>query len=730
MLRKVVFDAARRLVPMFGVRALVAWALAVTFAAPLVSAGHGAQRTQPPPTFRAEVNHVEVDVTVTGAGDEFVRNLGRDDFEVLEDGKAQDVSTFGLVDLPYEVRSAAPALSSTRIEPDVRSNAAVPEGRVFVIVLDDLHTSPLRSARVKEAARQFTERYVGAHDLVSIIYTSGRSGASQEFTPSSTLLLASIDKFMGRKVRSALLERLDQYRRQDDRKTQADIRLQHIADPLEAERARQAESLLETLERLGDLLGSTRGRRKSVVLISEGIDYDIHNAVRQTTSGLSTFTSSYAQAIVDRLRRAIGAMTRANVIVYGIDPRGIATTGDDMIEVGSFPENPLMGLTASALQDELRRAQESLRVLSEETGGFAATSSNDFSSAFERIVRQNSTYYVLGYRSNNTRADGRFRQIDVRVKRPGVRVRARKGYLAPSSRETRSATMSPRAEPADVLRQTLNNPLPLGGVPLRAFAAPFKGPGVTGSVLLGLEMDARNFRFGQEGGFYTDTVDAAVVAVDAEGRFLDGDRHSVALRLKPETYEAVRAKGLRLMFRLNLAPGRYQLRAGAHETGSAAVGSVHYDIEVPDFNQAPLSLSGVVLTSTSAAATPTPRPDPELDALLRAPPAVTRDFARTDTLAALFALYHDAKEPVGTVDVAITVAADDGQVRFSSDLQITEDNLRKAPHGYGSIVQVPLAGLVPGEYVLRVQARSRTADGLIVVRNLPFQVQSAEAAAR
>ena len=114
-------------------------------------------------------------------------------------------------------------------------------------------------------------------------------------------------------------------------------------------------------------------------------------------------------------------------------PRGLSGF-DDAAEIASLPNDPSLNLGLSALQRELQTSQDSLRVLSDETGGFAAVNSNDFAKGFERIIRDNSSYYVLGYYSNDSKRDGQFRTLTVRVKRPGLQVRARKGYTAPKGR--------------------------------------------------------------------------------------------------------------------------------------------------------------------------------------------------------------------------------------------------------------------------------------------------------
>jgi hypothetical protein len=187
---------------------------------------------------------------------------------------------------------------------------------------------------------------------------------------------------------------------------------------------------------------------------------------------------------------------------------------------------------------------------------------------------------------------------------------------------------------------------------------------------------------------------------------------------------------MRLLFRLNLPPGRYQLRAAAHETGAGAGGSVHYDVEVPDFDAALLSMSGLVLTSTTAAAIPTPRPDPELQDVLADPPTGLRRFRTVETVGALFVLYCDVRKTLSPIDVVTTVGTEGGPPRFRSESQVSADVLREAKNGYASFVTVPLAEMPPGRYVLRVQATSRVAGSVTAFREVPFEVEAASTPAR
>ena len=169
--------------------------------------------TPPPVTFQVEVNYVDIDAVVTDERGNFVADLTKDDFELFEDGKRQEIRTFSLVDIPAPRpgRGLAAAASDATAASDVKSNAQPISGRLYVIVLDDLNVSPLRTKVVINAARQFIERHFGSEDIAAITYTSGRTDAGQEFTSERALLLAAIDKFQGRKLRSTVLEKADQY---------------------------------------------------------------------------------------------------------------------------------------------------------------------------------------------------------------------------------------------------------------------------------------------------------------------------------------------------------------------------------------------------------------------------------------------------------------------------------------------------------------------------------------
>jgi len=232
------------------------------------AAAVAAQQEGPGVTFRVEVNYVEVDAVVTDASGRIVTDLTQADFEVLEDGRPQKVAAFSLVNLPIE-RQVRPLFAGAPIEPDVGANT-IAEGRIYMLVLDDLHTNFTSTARVRRFLRDFVENNFGANDLAAIVYTSGRATAGQEFTSRRRLLLEAIDRFSGRRLRSEALEMADELSRRTDSSLDptSDRDLTRL-DPLEAERAHEARSMLSSLRDLAAFMEGIRGRRKAMLLISE-----------------------------------------------------------------------------------------------------------------------------------------------------------------------------------------------------------------------------------------------------------------------------------------------------------------------------------------------------------------------------------------------------------------------------------------------------------------------------
>jgi VWFA-related protein len=700
-----------------------------------VSAGSAQQPAQPVPppdaqgavTFRAETNFVEVHAIVTDRTGAFVRGLTADDFEVYEGGRLQKPSVFSMVDLPIE-KPFTPVNAEGPIESDVRQTVRTFDGRIYVLLLDDLHTMATRTQLVRDTARKFIENYFGTNDLAAVVYASGRQEAGQELTSSRKLLIDAINRFQGMKLPTIGQEKLAAHLRQADndafnddpdnptqngRSAEGLTKAQQTKDPLDPERAYNIRRSLQSIENVSNWLADVQGRRKALLFFSEGFDYDIYQPFDLAPE---------SSAIIADTRQAAAAAQRANVNIYGVDPRGLSNFGE-MIDISGRSDYPQLefGNFRGEL-NELKLAQESLMSLADETGGFAIVNSGDVVGGLGRVVLDNSRYYVLGYYSDTRNWNTRFLKIDVKVKTPGLRVRARKGFLPPDPKriaKAREAEVKAGTSPA--LKAAINKPVPIGSLPARVFAAPFKGSGSTASVLLALEIDGPSLKFTQADGRYNETLETSIVAVDEKGKVQGGDRQTFNLRLMPQTYERISTTGVRLLSRLPLPPGRYQVRVGASESTGGTIATVPIDVEVPDYAKVPFALSGVVLTSTSAERLVTANSDPELQAMFGTPPQVTRTFARAETLTAYVEVYDSAKD-THAINIATTVTdAMTGRSVFQNQDRRTVQGSNK-PEGQGVRTDVSLMDLAPGKYVLHVTATS-TSGGRTAERNVLFEVK-------
>ena len=334
---------------------------------------------QPPPVFRTGTNQVRVDVTVTDRKGEPVKDLGKDDFDVREDGVPQAIDTIKLI----EANGAAPDDDMSlpiRSRQHAYAEAARDDIRVFVIFWDEYHIGEMAPAiRARAALTDFVQAAFGPTDLVALMDQLTPSDTI-EFTRDRRDLAEKVHKLRGRQgvyipPRSAV-EEAQMYRSRD----------------IEMLRAQVTASALEAT--IG-FLGSIKEGRKSILFVSQTIG----------RLGYSTMDTS------NWLDSTIRSANANNVSIYSFDPRGL---------------------------DVNIRPSDVLHALADQTGG-RQFSNNYPAIALREVVKNASAFYLLGYASQKNPADGKFHKIAVHVKRPNVDVKSRTGYYAPSSVEMEAA---------------------------------------------------------------------------------------------------------------------------------------------------------------------------------------------------------------------------------------------------------------------------------------------------
>lgn len=620
---------------------------------------------QPPsqddtPTFRSGVTLVQIDAFVTDRDGRPVTDLTADDFEILESGEPREITAFAAANVPAPVPVDLPG----GIESDVRSNST-PPGRTYLMALDEM--APENAVRSRHILRQFFDANFGPGDVAAVTLTGrGLASSGQDFTNSTRLLLSAIDRFTGGFP-------------------SFDANATH---PVTSDGRQLASSLRSLTEFLATLPG-----RKVLLLVAEGLGgLDAFAAVDYQGTSLSP-------AELD-LHEAVAAATRGNVAIYPIDPRGATT---DTTAAESFDVTNLS-------------ARVDLAAIADITGGFSLTGSNNFAGAFERIVRENSHYYTIGFASEYRRRDGRFVPVDVRVKRPGLRVASRDGFLAPLTRERRAPAVAGDAR-MPAVAEALASPLAVPDVPMRVGAAAYRTRGRNASVALVVEFDLSKLGLVEKDGTLSGEFEITYLATDASGKVRPGRRHTATLSLKQSAAGLAFRAGARVLSEFELPAGRYQLRVAAG--GEVRAGSIVYDLDVPDFGRRPLAVSGLSLTVLSAPAATTLRVRDPLGRVLPTPPVASRDFASADTMTFHAEVYEERGERKPAL-VTADLRREDGTVVKTAAALKGLPLLSGAASGRGVSGVFPLADLQPGVYLLHVDARS--ADGRVAAREVPIRV--------
>ena len=400
------------------------------------------------PIFRTEANYVRIDVFATRDG-EPVTDLRPEDFELLDEGVPQEISQFEYI----RIRGNVP--QESRLEPNTvaqsREMLRDPRARVFVLFLDTRHVALASSRRISQPLIESLDRLIGVDDLIGVM-TPEMSAADVTFARKTISLQAMLDReWWGGRDQLVSSDPVEaQYRfcfPESDGEVARDL----------IDRRRE-KMTLDALEELVRFLRGVREERKAILVITEGWrlfrpDPSIMNKTgpgglppagfdpgtgRLTIREPSTSTNpqsdcardAMALAMVDtetQFRFMLDEANRANASFYPVDPRGLAVFESDI-----GPDRPLSPEEDRA---RLRDRQNSLRTLADLTDGMAVVNTNNIAGNLERVVEDLSSYYLLGYYATGVRMDGKFHDVNVRVKRPGVDVRARRGYLAASPEE-------------------------------------------------------------------------------------------------------------------------------------------------------------------------------------------------------------------------------------------------------------------------------------------------------
>src|SRR5262245_51757371 len=584
--------------------------------------------TDQQPVFRTGINFVRVDVIITDKSGNQIADLKDTDFDITEDGKPQKIETFKLVSLDGgRVEAARTPPKQIRSDYDEESEAARDDVRLFAIFFDDYHVRRGASMAVRNPITKFVDTQIGPTDMVGIMYPL-ESTASVRFTRNHDAVMRAVQQFMGRKY---------------DYTPRNQFEEKYAYYPTEVvERIRNQVSL-SAIKSLIVHMGSLKEGRKALLLVSEGYTNALPPQMRNadaTRPGSGNPNAFNPMAGVndpneDRyqffsnvdlqsdMREVYDTANRNNVAIYSIDPRGLPGFEFDINE----------GVNIQTDSTYLRSTMDTLRVLAENTDGRAIVNRNDLDVGMKQITTDSSAYYLIGYNSTQAPSDGKFHEIKVRVKRPGVQVRSRKGYWALNQEQTARALAPPKAtvpKAVDEAIASVNRSSRAAVV--RTWLGTSRGEnGKTRVTLVREPIPNTPGECAASRGGRPVRVSVMAVAPDGSPVFRGRVPDVAVASTSPTSAAAAGQSGAaargssRLSF--DAPPGKVQLRLSVEGSGSSVLDTETRELTVPDLT-----------ASTTLLGTPSilrARTIPEFNRMKGDPDAVpvaVREFSRTDRL--------------------------------------------------------------------------------------------------
>lgn len=645
-----------------------------------------------PPVFRAGINYVRVDVIISDKNGNPVADLQAADFDVSEDGKPQKIDTFKLIKLDGgTAESLKEPPKEIRNDYDEEMEAARDDVRLFAIFLDDYHVRRGASMSVRGQLTRFIDTQMGPSDMVGVMYPL-ESTASVRMTRNHSAVARGLGQFLGRKF-------------EYQPKNQFEETYAHY--PTETvERIRNQVSL-SALKGLIVHMGSLKEGRKSLILVSEGytniIPPQMRNADAQQPglgnpqagnpfAGVNDINEDRATwtAGLDMdsdLREIYDTANHNNVSIYAVDPRGLPGFEFDINEGVGFQTD----------SKYLSSTMDTLRTLAENTDGRAIVNRNDLAIGMKQITRDSSAYYLIGYNSAQAPTDGKFHEIKVKVKRPGVQVRARKGYWALTREEVARATAPPKPAVPKPVELAISNAVirPSRASVVRSWVGMSRGD--NGKTRVTYVWEPLPKAPGDRPREEPARVSLMAIAPDGSPSFRGKVPDATIASTSPAAAAGSAATAARGPSRVtfDVPPGKIQLRISVEGSASQVLDAETREITVPD-----LTAAQVTLGTASILRARTAREFQQLRTDADAVPIAGREFNRIEHLLVRVPAYG----PAGTTP-ALRV-----HLLNRTGAAMNELKAEPSPRTAEQQIDLPLAALPPGDYVLEIKAGDQDGD--------------------
>ena len=637
---------------------------------------------QRPPTFKTGINFVRVDVIVSDRDGNPILDLKPEEFEIEEDGTPQKIEQFEVIKIDALDQIEGPINSEIRSARDEEREAARPEVRMFVILLDDYHVRRGNDMAVRKPLIDFIQNQLAPADMVAIMYPMTPVN-DITFTRNRSQLISAIQAFEGRKF---------------DYKPRNHFEEQYIYYPAATVERIRNQVTMSALKAAAIRMGGLREGRKSIIFVSEGLTSSLppqladpvaaYPGMGNPNRGNATATTDERYAwsntvdMMSDLRDVFQTVNTQNTSIYSVDPRGLA--------VFEYGINESVGLQQDSIG--LRASLDSLHTLSNNTEGRAIVNRNDLAAGMKQIMRDSSGYYLLGYTSTEAPTDGKFHQIKVNVKRRGVDVRARKGYWALTKEDVARILAPPKPEaPAAVTRALTSLAEPPGGRPARFWIGTSRGENGRANVTFAWEPGVTEGPAARE---LTPASRVQVTAVAPDGRPLYRGRvpdpaASPSAGTLVDKPAAVPVGG---SVTFDAPPGQLQMRLTVEGENGEVLDSSIRELTVPDYTQVQVSLGTPRLYRARTA-----RDVNVIRATPGAVPTVDREFSRAERLL----IRIDGYAPGG---VTPTVT---GRLLNRSGSPMADLPFKALGDGTFES-ELPLSSLAAGEYLIEFNASTES----------------------
>ncbi|HEV7683617.1 MAG TPA: VWA domain-containing protein [Pyrinomonadaceae bacterium] len=671
---------------------------------------------------------VQVDAVVTDKNGKLIKDLRQDEVQIFEDGHEQKITNFSLVNVeqtaPAQPANAAPVEKNAPQLPAKMQPADV--RRTIALVVDDLGLSFESTHYTRRALKKFVDEQMQPGDLVAIIRTSGGIGALQQFTADKRQLYAAIDRvkwFLNGRSSVGAFAPMENNTPNDDTFKATNAAAQAANNELN--QFREDAFAVGTLGAVGYVVKGMRDLpgRKSILLISDG--FKIYSA--------GDPSRNYRTLLA--LRRLIDQANRATVVIYTMNATGLQV-------LGLSASDSTGGKSAEEIEQQLsdRRtsafeSQDGLNYLAKETGGIAIRNTNDLSGGIRRVIEDQRSYYLIGYRPDESTFDeksGRrtFHKLSLKVTRSGkFNVRMRNGFYGITEDDERNLATTPRQQ----LLTALTSPFGAAGVHLRLTTL-FANDARIGSYMRSLlHINANDLTFTDlPDDMHQAVFDVVAITFGDNGSVVDQVGQSYTMKINGPDYARLRRDGFVFFLTVPIKKaGAYQLRAALRDHASEHVGSASQFIEVPDIKKNRLVISGILVNTVDSAGTNTAATPGDVvadqsaaasstqadakkiaDATLSVR-AATRQLKRGQVLQYSVIIYNARLDKTTTKPQLQTQLRlfRDGQLVFAGKETLISELSQSDSKRITMLGAVKLgADLTPGEYVLQITATDPLAD--------------------